>query len=334
MNAGVQVIKCLPQSTGFRHFLSVIGQVYSPEQMKLLSSSPLETEGLLLCFVVTKDGLPVARAAVYENAFLHQSNKRTLTLGYFESLDDAVIARALLDAVKAFAVSSGFDVIVGPMNASTWNEYRFNLPPLAPPFFTQSFHPSYYADIFVSNDFHIHERYVSAIAKLEQIVIHHDHEAYFKDSGLLLRSILLDRFEEELSRLFALCRWAFAGNPYFSEVTEEDFIRKYLPLKTYLDPEFILLAEGPAGIEGLVFCFPDLYQPKQLIIKTVAKNRQAPKGLISMMTKLIYQTAAGRGFETVIHAYMHVGNPSLRLSQHFSGNVYQEHALFIHHLAS
>lgn len=332
MNGNIRVVECMPDAPGFHEFTSLMTHVYTREQLKVFPRAPIETKGLVKCIVVMNDGLPAARAALYHNQFISYHIRRSLIIGYFESIDDPSLARVLFDAIKRFAKKNQYDVLIGPMNGTTWNDYRVNLPPIQAPFFSENFHPAYYADLFFANGFGVLHRYVSSVAPLGIRPESTEIEAYFGEQGLKLRSINLDRFEEELALLFPLCDSAFSKNPFFSPISENDFIRKYVSLKNYLDPEFILLAQNSGGVEGLMFCFPDPYHPKQLIIKTVAKTDRAPRGLITMMTKSIYQTAVARNYETIIHAYMHESNPSIRLSHLFSGKLYQEHALLFHSL--
>src|SRR5690606_19857908 len=95
-----------------------------------------------------------------------------------------------------------------------------------------------------------------------------------KDKGLILRSLRVESFKEELEALHALSLEAFAQNRWYTPLDFGDFFGAYEKLKPHLIPEFVIMAEVDDVLEGFVFALPDLIalpgMKPSLIVKTVA----------------------------------------------------------------
>lgn len=66
-------------------------------------------------FIAEKDGCPVGRVAAIDNRAANEKyNVRNLRFGWFDTIDDIEVAKALFDAVEAYAAELGMETITGP----------------------------------------------------------------------------------------------------------------------------------------------------------------------------------------------------------------------------
>jgi len=70
-------------------------------------------------WIAERDGKPVGRiAAIIDETHQRIHSDRTAFFGFFESVDDPAVARALFDAAGNWARTRGCDRLLGPMNPS------------------------------------------------------------------------------------------------------------------------------------------------------------------------------------------------------------------------
>lgn len=335
MSSSIQVISCDPGSRCYDRFLVVPQTLYAPEQLPLQKMNDgINEDCLLRCFVALSDNIPVGRCAVYRNPNLAADGKKTLLVGNYECADDMEVSKALLDSAAGLARSEGAEILLGPMNGSTWDAYRFCTNPEAGIFFLEPFHPAYYPEQWTNYGFVPYARYISTIDRK----LAHDspkvlaREKDMTEKGMRIRHIRLDVYEKELDAMYSFCSRAFASNFLYSPVSREVFFKKYLAVKPYLSEELVLIAEYADGqTAGFVFCFPDHACPteKRLVLKTLARdNSAASRGLGAVLGNRMTRFAAANGYTSMIHALMHVDNTSTSLSEKFSGEDYKTYALF------
>jgi GNAT superfamily N-acetyltransferase len=150
--------------------------------------------------------------------------------------------------------------------------------------------------------------------------------------GIHLETLDPDAFDAALEELYRVSIEAFADNPYYSPIPFERFREQYAPMKEILDPELVVVARTAGEAVGFVLAFPDLMdpagRPTRIVVKTLAV---APAGrgmgLGSLLVHDVHRRAAAKGFDAAIHALMHVGNDSFKISSH-GGQVFRHYALY------
>jgi GNAT superfamily N-acetyltransferase len=143
------------------------------------------------------------------------------------------------------------------------------------------------------------------------------------EQGIRLRSLDPDRFEEELRCLYPLALSSFQQNILYTPISEEDFLAQYLPIRPYLRPELVLIAEREGRPIGFMLAVPDLFQARReqivdtIILKTVAVHPDhAGGGLGTLLVAHCQDEAARLGYRRAIHALMYEANNSRRISSH------------------
>ncbi len=331
----MKLVRTYPDAADFHLFTDCIAQCYaSPQEQGIKQREVLAHRHLDSCWVLVSDGMPVARAAVYRNPALQYMEADTMCIGHYECIRGAAAATALLGHLEAYARAAGAGYMIGPMNGSTWEQYRFINETEQPRFFTEPLHRPYYIRQWEENGWVTIGEYGSGLTDdlSADVGLVSRVRAALEPAGISIRSLDLAAYREELVRLHPFLLQAFSQNFLYTPLALQDFLDKYLPLQPYLKKEFVLLAEDATGaIAGVFLCIDDLYDTanKTLIIKTVARH-PAPRfrGLGHLMAARVYREATAQGYARIIHAFMYRQGTSATVSERFNGHIFKTYRLF------
>lgn len=275
-------------------------------------------------FVVKEDNTILARAG------LTYVNNRA-QIGFFESINDISVASFLFDEIKKFASQRGYDYLIGPINGSTWKKYRVTLPSDNPPFLLDNYNKPYYAELFEQCGFETIANYTSSICrKLDRDYSRLDKfKKIFAQKGVKIRKFDLQNFERDIRKIYEVSIKSFVNNFLYTPIAFDEFYKMYEPVKKFLNPEWILIAEDENDEAiAFIFCFDDLYNrdEKSLIIKTLAQIPDYKyKGIGSYLAEFIHQKAHLSGYSSAIHALMHEDNVSANI---LASELYHEYKLY------
>lgn len=330
----MKLIRTFPGAADFELFTDCINQCYTlPGQRSLKKAEQIPLRHLEGCLVLLREGVPVARAAVYHNPELRYKEQTVICIGHYECIADETVSGLLLSHLETCARELNACWMIGPMNGSTWEQYRFINEASAPLFFTEPLHQPYYSRQWETCGWHTIAGYVSG--STDDLSFDTEMIAQLKERleplDVKIRSLRLETYREELVRLHPFLQKAFSRNFLYTPVILTDFLEKYLPLQPYLKKEFVLLAEDSTGaIVGVFLCIDDLCDTvhKTLIVKTVARD-PAPhfRGLGHLMAATVYDKAACMGYNRFIHAFMYREGTSLGVSGRFNGQVFKTYRL-------
>lgn len=330
-----EIITTRPGNDNFHLFDALPKQIYPENSPRfVLGNDPVPSEYLVNCYVLVEDTKAIARCALYLKPGLEVNGKKACTIGSFESIDDADAVTFLLATVSKEAKSRGFEFVVGPMEGSTWNNYRFSDHNRHTNFFMEPYHHDYYGNLWESCGLEPIARYISNLDT--HLTFDDDRiskwEERYKENGAIFRSIDLENLETDLLKLAQFNNEAFKENFLFTPIAPSDFVKKYAQLKQYFDPELIWIVEDQAGeIQAISFSIPDYLDTsgKTLIIKSLARKKDTPfRGIGSYLAGKTYQIAAKRNFERVIHALMIHDNNSVSISNNYEGDTYKSYTLY------
>lgn len=292
---------------------------------------------LIDCFVLfdnTNSEACIGRFAFYENPQLRYQGEKVACIGSYECIDNPEASHALLEYAKRLAKKGKYAYLIGPMEGSSWNNYRFNVNPELPLFFMEPQHKSYYPNHFEQFGFKSIAKYFSSLAEdisVNQQVLK-DLEQRYINKGIHFRSIQLENLAEELQKLGALSLKSFENNFLYTAISELEFIQKYQAVANIIKPELVQLAEDEQGeIQAFIFCLPDYYDPSKetFIIKTLARKPSFRlAGIGTYLSLLVYQKGAELGYTKAIHALMYADNISLKSSYKNGGGPFKEYHLY------
>ncbi len=322
----------MPGEDSFQSFQDLKNKLY-PESGSA-PSEQLNELYLHTCYMLFVDGNLISRAALYFNPGIRYMDKPTALIGNYESFDNPDLSQHLLNHISKEAKNHGAEYIIGPMNGSTWDHYRFSTHNDYPNFLSEPYHHLYYNQHFLSNGFETIATYNSSISinfavQDERLL---SIEAKLRENGMRLRNLDMNHFDKELDKLYSLINDSFESNFLFSPISREYFNRKYLSIQALIDPEYVIIAEdNEKNIIGFIFCYRDLYntEQKNLIVKTLARSPEKKwSGLGLILSMHLAHRAKQNDFDSLIYAYLKEDANSQYTSNVFGGSSYKKYALY------
>jgi GNAT superfamily N-acetyltransferase len=292
----------------------------SPLTLDLIARQRPEASWMLR----TTDGAVAARCSLWWSGTPEYEGRRLGYIGHYAARDAGAAAELLHRACEQLGPHC--DLAIAPIDGNTWNRYRLLTERgTEPVFFLEPDNPDEWPAHFTDNGFMPLANYFSA---LNEDLNRPDPRTgalmrRLSDRGLRLRRLNMDRFEEELRALCRLALASFQRNFLYTPISEEDFLAQYLPIRPYLRPELVLLAEKESRLVGFILAVPDLLPSRRgqsidtVILKTVAVDpEQAGDGLGTLLMAHCQDEAARLGYRRAIHALMYEANNSRRISSH------------------
>lgn len=280
----------------------------------------------------------VARCGLWFRQVPPHANHRLGVIGHYCAYPHSADAgEAILRAACAGLADEGCTLAVGPMDGNTWQRYRLVTERgTEPPFFLEPDTPDDWPDHFRAAGFKPLARYDSALTTdLAIRDLRADETATrLVERGIVVRNVDLVRFEEELRRLHPLLLGCFADNFLYTPVSEDEFVAQYAPVRAYIRPELVLIAERAGEPVGFLFAVPDLLQLKRTgacdtaIAKTMAVRPDcAGIGLGGYLMDRVHAAMHACGYRRAIHALFHEDNRSGRISRR-TANTIRRYTLF------
>lgn len=251
-------------------------------------------------------------------------------IGHYAVLSASAASAILQHACEQMA-ERGSTLAIGPMDGNTWQRYRllterghesiFFLEPDNPDDWPAHFYENGFADLAhyssaVNTDLSQRDPRLEGVAQR------------MSATGVKIRALRNEHFTDELARIYAISETGFRHNFLYTPISQADFIAQYEPVKPYVRPELVLIAECENQPVGFIFAVPDILQAKRgqaidtIIIKTVAVlPGRDHAGLGSLLVARCQETAEQLGYQRAIHALMHDGNNSRNISHHYARTI-------------
>ena len=216
-------------------------------------------------FLARRNGEVVGRIAATVNHLYNEFHEsKTGYFGFFESIDDVEVARALLDTAFEWNAQRGMTLLMGPMNWSTNEE--FSSPGVLisgfdkPPAIMMSHTPPYYVRLLEecgftkSKDLVCYwlegeeppERLVKGVARIR------------KAQNVVIRSLNMKDMDGEIERIKEVYNAAWERNWGFVPMTEAEFEHMAKSIKPVVNPHLCAIAEIDGEPVAFGLELPDL----------------------------------------------------------------------------
>jgi GNAT superfamily N-acetyltransferase len=209
-------------------------------------------------------------------------NEKQGAFGWFECLDDADAARALVQAAHQWVRVRGMKVFRGPLSFSTNDECGLLIEGFdRPPSILMPYNPPYYAALLEACgltkakdlwawEVDPHRPPDERMRRAMEIVV--------KRKGITLRSLDMTHFAQEVERVKSVYNAAWERNWGFVPMTDAEMDYMAEDLKLGVDPAMILFAEHEGRVVGSMITLPDLNQATRH-----ANGRLLPFGLLKIL---------------------------------------------------
>ncbi len=248
--------------------------------------NPFLKKNPVVFYVCYKDGCPVGRIAGIINKAHNEFHKdKAAFFGFFESIDDGDVARALFEAVIEWAKKQGSDSLRGPTSYSINDVAGLLLNGFdESPFLLMPYNPAYYERLYRQEGFEIIIRFFSYEVTEESIRFPNfveKMENRLKDNDITLRYA---RFNDEINEakiVLDIFNNSWDENWGFVPFSYEEALSEFSRLKSFAKHDLILIAEHKNQPVGFMLAMPDINQ----VIKPL-KGRLLPFNWIKLIRNL------------------------------------------------
>ncbi|MDJ1185792.1 GNAT family N-acetyltransferase [Roseofilum casamattae] len=289
-----------------------------------------------LHLAIAKQDRLVARCSLWWQNTPAYNNEQLGCIGHYAAESSESAAVLLTQACQSLKERSR-TLAIAPIDGNTWRNYRWITESGDRPFFflEPDFAPDETEQI-VQSGFTPFARYYSSLVtdldrsdkRLERV------RDRLNALNITIRCLRLNDWQEELQRIYQIARISFRKNFLYTPLCETEFMAQYSAIKSYVNPELVLLAERGDRPIGFLFAIPDYRQLQDrgncdtIILKTVGiLGDRAYAGLGNILIDRIHHTARNIGYRSVIHALMYSGNSSLNISSRY-GQPIRQYSLF------
>ncbi len=234
-------------------------------------------------FLAKRDGRPVGRiAAIFDRNHNKFHEESAGFFGFFESIDDAEVAQALLARAREWVFAKGAKFLRGPVNPSTNYECSMLIDGFdSSPMIMMTYNPRYYpalmekAGLVKAKDLYA---YVNTAAGVDLEKIGRIADRKLAKSGVTVRPINMKDFPGEVGRIWDVYNLAWERNWGFVPMTREEFFLMGKEMKQILKPELVLIGEKQGKAVGFALALPDV----NFALKP-ANGSLLPTGLIKIL---------------------------------------------------
>lgn len=223
-------------------------------------------------------------AAIVNGMHLKKYDDGNGFFGFFETIEAYEVAEALLDAAEAWLKEQGLRGVRGPTNPSMndtagllvdgFDREPSVLMPYNAPYYESFLQRFGFERAMTMWAYYIHKNYVTT-DKLERGV-----ELIRKrNPGITLRTLEMDRFDEEARTILHIYNDAWSGNWGHVPMTEAEFGQLARELKQIVDPNIIFILEDDGRPVAFSISLPNVNQ----LLRHVRDGRLLPLGLPRML---------------------------------------------------
>lgn len=216
-------------------------------------------------FVARKEGRVAGRvAAIVDRAHNRYHEEDAGFFGFFECVDDAAVAEALLTRARQWVSERGARFLRGPVNPSTNYECGMLVEGFdSSPMVMMTYNPRYYPALMDRVGLRKTKdllAFVSATDIIRTERIEHVADRVLKKNGVRVRSIDMKNFQRDLERVWAVYGSAWSRNWGFVPMSREEFFQMGKEMKQILKPELVLIGEAGDRVVGFAVALPDINQ--------------------------------------------------------------------------
>jgi GNAT superfamily N-acetyltransferase len=234
-------------------------------------------------FLARQDGKVVGRiAAIIDRNHNKAHAEEAGFFGFFESVDDVAVARALLERARQWVFERGAKFMRGPVSPSTNYECGLLIDGFdSSPMVMMTYNPRYYAGLmdrvglFKAKDLYA---YLSNANTIEMKKIDRVADKVLKSTGVKVRPIDMKDFAGDVAKVWEVYGAAWQRNWGFIPMTREEFFLMGKEMKMILKPELVLIGEVRDRVVGFALALPDVNQALK-----PANGSLFPTGLLKIL---------------------------------------------------
>jgi GNAT superfamily N-acetyltransferase len=242
------------------------------ERMQFLNQrkNPYFEHAEVRLLIAERDGEPVGRiSAQIDHRWDEYQGGSDAMFGFFETVEDAEVGRALIDAASEWAAGHGRERILGPMDFTTNDEIGILIEGYERrPMILEPWHPPYYRELIEAQGFEkamdvlMWELQFGDLKEGEKFdpAIHAAAEKALRDEGIAIRNMRKREMANEVRRFMDVYNEAWGDNWGFVPITDAEVKFQAQNLKQVLDEDWAFIAEKDGEVVGAALTLPDINQ--------------------------------------------------------------------------
>lgn len=288
--------------------------------------------------ILVKEEKELAKATCYFENTPKVNKKNIGCIGEFET-ENEQYGIEILKKCEEILKEKNVELIVAPMNGSTWKKYRTlkysNGDSL---FLLENVNPIEHNEILLKAGFKELYTYTSTKGVIEnsyQSVGLIKAEERLKAENINIRKFNKENYREDLKKIYNISKISFTRNPLYTPIEENEFIKQYEQYISMVDEDLILIAEKDEKEIGFIFCIPNFNELKEgkelktLIAKTVAVLPKYEHFAIgNVLLHKIAEIASVKNFKEWIFAFMYSNNTSQKMAKRNKTEIIREYAIY------
>ncbi len=247
------------------------------------NKNPFFQHADVIFYLAKRNGKTVGRIAGivnYKHIETHQ--EKVGFFGCFECIQEYEVAKLLLDTVREWLKSKGMEIMRGPANFSSNEEWGFLTEGFdSPPVIMMTYNPPYYLEFMKTYGMvKAKELYAYYIDKnrLPPERVNKMAELIKKRENITIRTINMKDFQGEVARVKQIYNAAWSKNWGFVPMTDEEFNHMAKSLRQIIDPHLVFIAEVNGKPAGFSLALPNI---NQALIKL--NGRLFPFGILKLL---------------------------------------------------
>jgi len=216
-------------------------------------------------FLARQDGRVVGRiAAILDRAHNRVHEEEAGFFGFYESVNDIAVARALLTRARQWVFDRGAKFIRGPVNPSTNYECGMLIEGFdSSPMIMMTYNPRYYPQLMDRVGLRKAKdllAYITTPQTVESKRIERIADRALATNGVRVRPINMKDFSAEVARVWEVYNRAWIRNWGFIPMSREEFFAMGKEMKQILKPDMVLIGEVGDRVVGFALALPDINQ--------------------------------------------------------------------------
>ena len=251
---------------------------------------------------------------------------------HFEAVNSMEYIESIYRYVKKYLLNNKINKLVGPINISTWQNFRISFDEINKPYFLEPFNRGYYKKLLDEIGFNLVQGNITKYGHVEKQNFDKFKENYDSmiKAGFRFVSLTKDNFLDSLEKLYDVAKKIFPETWLYVDISKKEFKYNYSDYNKLVDRCLITYVENKSGdVVAFYFAVPDIYSnEKVLVIKTmgVAPEYQG-KGIGGALFYSIHKKSRKQGFEKYIFSTMEKNNRKIQKLT-YSDNIYREYGVF------
>lgn len=237
----------------------------------------------VVLYLARRNGQTVGRiAGIVNHNHVEYHQEKAGFFGLFECVKDQEVARALLDEVREWLKSKGMEIMRGPANFSSNEDWGFLLEGFdSRPVIMMPYNPPYYLELVKSYGLikakDLYAYFIDETLPTPPRVVRMAENIKRKEE-ITVRSLDLKRFDQEVQGIKQMYNSAWSKNWGFIPMTDEEFDHLAKSLKQIVDPHMVFIAEVDGKPAGFSLALPDFNQ-----VLARLNGRLFPIGIIKLL---------------------------------------------------